>query len=94
MKLNLHQLASAALGTVCVMKAWQRGGTQTALIVAAGVGVLLAMIHLARFFASGLPRRGSPMLGTPQAHHVQPVTFTALGWVILVFIAWVLFNPR
>jgi hypothetical protein len=76
------------------MKAWQRGGTKTALAIAAGVGVLLAMIHLSHLLAAGLPRRGSPMLGTPRAHHVQPVAFTAAGWVILVFIAWVLFNPR
>ena len=94
MKLSLHHVASTALGAACVSKAWQRGGIQTALAVAAGVGVLLALIHLRHLLAAGLPRRGSHLLGTPHAHHVQPIAFAAVGWVSLAFIAWVLFYPR
>jgi hypothetical protein len=94
MKLNLHHLASTTLGAACLIKAWQRGGNQTALAVAVGIAILLAMIHFNHLFAAGLPRRGSSMLGTPQAHHVQPVVFAVIGWGILIFMAWVLFNPR
>ena len=94
MKLNLHQIASIMVGTACVFKVWQRGGSRTALGMAAGVCVLLALIHFSHLFAAGLPRRGSHMLGTPHAHHVQPVAFAAVGWVVLLFIAWVLFTPR
>lgn len=94
MKLDANRLAATALGVTCVIKAWQRGGPQTALSVAAGAAILLAMIWFSHWFAAGLPRRGSRMLGTPQAHHVQPVVFTVVGWGILMFVAWVLFNPR
>ena len=94
MKLDANRLAASALGLTCVIEAWQRGGAQTALSVAAGTAILLAMIWFSHWFAAGLPRRGSRMLGTPQAHHVQPIVFTVVGWGILAFIAWVLFNPR
>ncbi len=56
--------------------------------------MLLAMIWFSRFFATGLPRRGSSMLGAPDARHTEPMVFTLLGWGILLFIAWVAFNPR
>ena len=94
MKLSLNRLASIALGAACILKAWQRGGSQTALAIAAGVAVLLVMIWFSRWLAAGLPRRGSSMLGAPAAHHVQPFVFTLVGWGILAFIAWVLFTPR
>lgn len=94
MKLILNRVAACALAAACVAKAWQRGGDETALAMAAGVAVLLAMIWFSHWFAAGLPRRGSSMLGTPLAHHVQPVVFTVVGWGIMAFIAWVLFTPR
>ena len=41
-----------------------------------------------------MPRRGSSMLGTPDAHPVEPLVFTLLGWGMLLFIAWVAFGSR
>ena len=79
LKLNLNRIASAALAAACVVQAWRRGGTQTALAVAVGVAVLLAMIWFSRGIAASMPRRGSSMLGTPDAHHVEPLVFTLLG---------------
>ena len=94
MKLAIRRLVSGATAAACVAQAWQRGGTQTALTVAAGAALLLMMIWFSHWFAAGLPRRGSRMLGTPQAHHVQPIVFSAVGWGILLFMAWVLFTPQ
>jgi hypothetical protein len=93
-KPGLHRFVAIALGAACVIKAWQRGGDDAALAVGAGVAVLLAMIWFNRLFAAALPRRGSSMLGTPHAHHVEPVAFTLAGWGVLAFVAWVLFTPR
>jgi hypothetical protein len=94
LSLNLNRVASAALGIGCVAKAYQLKGADAAIGVAVAVAVVVAMIWFSRVVAAGMPRRGSSMLGTPDAHHVEPMVFTLLGWGLLLFIAWVLFGNR
>jgi hypothetical protein len=91
---NLNRLASLALAAACIVQAWRRGGDKAALAVGVGCLLLLAMIWFSRLFAAVLRRRGSPLLGTPQSHAVEPVVFVVLGWGLLAFIAWVAFGGR
>ena len=88
----LNRLASIALALACVLQTWRRGGDSAALAVGAGSLILLAMIWFSRYFAAGLRRRGSALLGSAQSHAVEPVVFVALGWGLLAFIAWVAFG--
>jgi hypothetical protein len=62
--------------------------------VQCGHGRYPVRFRFSRVVASGMPRRGSSMLGTLDAHHVEPMVFTLLGWGLLLFIAWVLFGGR
>lgn len=91
---NLNRIASAATGIACIVKAYAVKGADAAIGVAVAVTLVVAMIWFSRVFASGLPRRGSSMLGTPDAHHTEPLVFTLLGWGLLLFMAWVLFGKR
>ena len=92
--INLSHIASAATGIACIVKAYDVKGAHAAVGVAVAVALVIAMIWFSRAFAAGLPRRGSSMLGSPDAHHAEPLVFTLLGWGMLLFIAWVLFDKR
>ena len=92
--INLNRIAFAATAIACIVKAYAVKGADAAIGVAVAVALVVAMIWFSRVFASGLPRRGSSMSGTPDAHHAEPLVFTLLGWGLLLFIAWVLFGGR
>ena len=94
MSLNPNRIASAALGIGCVARAYRLKGADAAIGVAVAVAVVVAMIWFSRAIAAGMPRRGSSMPGAPDAHHVESIVFTLLGWGLLLFIAWVLFGNR
>ncbi len=88
----INRAGSIALAAACVVQTWRRGGDSAAIAVAAGSALLLAMIWFSHLFATGLRRRGSALLGTPDAHTVEPVIFVLIGWGLLAFIAWVAFS--